>query len=277
MTSIFQYLDYRKFLHDYYVESKAKTPHFSYEIFMRKVGFKSKSLLHHIIDGKRNLSKEGVFAVAEGIGLTGKSFSYFQDLVAFNHAKSQREKAHHFVKLTDYNSRSESKILLRNQYEFYSHWYYNTIRELLPIFDFKEDFERLGKALHPPITAEKARRAVKTLVKLGLIRKTNSGYVQEDRSITTGDEVQSLSVQAFHLQNLNLAGESMDTCGEDVRDVSCLVATLSTESFALIKSEIKRFRKKLMQIADKSVNPSRVYHLSFQFFPTSQDLGEMKP
>ena len=274
MPNIFQYLDYRKFLHDYYVEAKAKNPRFSYQKFMEKVGFKSKSVLPHIIEGKRNLSQEASFTVAQGLGLKGKSFSYFQDLIAFNHAKSLPEKTHHFTKLSDYNSRSEAKVLQREQYEFYSHWYYNTIRELLPHFDFQGDFDKLGKALSPGISAEKARRAVQLLVKLELIRKTEKGYVQVDQAISTGDEVQSLTVATFHNQNLQLAGESMDTCDEDERDISCLITALSPDSFGLIKAEIKRFRKKLMQIADKSVKPSRVYHLNFQFFPTTHELGE---
>lgn len=58
-------------------------------------------------------------------------------------------------------------MVLRQQYEIYSKWYYNAIRELVVIFDFRNDYELLGKMLRPAIAARKAREAVKLLERAG--------------------------------------------------------------------------------------------------------------
>ena len=64
-------------------------------------------------------------------------------------------------------------------------------------------------------------------------------------AVTTGDEVQSLAVENFHLQNLILAGESIDTVPGGQRDVSCLVLGLSRKGFESCKAEIQSLRKRL--------------------------------
>jgi uncharacterized protein (TIGR02147 family) len=275
MPSVFDYLDYREFLREYYSDRKSRSPAFSYQVFAVKAGFRSKTLLHQIIDGKRNISSDALFKIADALDLKGKAFHYFKDLVAYNQARNLKEKDFYFAKLAEYGKRKEATLLMKDQYEFYSRWYYNSLRELLPLAPFGDDFEKVGQALKPAITARQARQAVQVLERLGLIRKVEGRYEQAAKAITSGDEVQRQAVQNFHLQNLILAGESLDTCPGEERDVSSLIVALSPEAFDTIKAEIKRFRKKIAEIADHSADPNRVYHVNFQLFPVSRDLRGM--
>jgi uncharacterized protein (TIGR02147 family) len=108
------------------------------------------------------------------------------------------------------------------------------------------------------------------LLRLGLLERTENGYRQTDRIITTGDEVQSLAVHNFHLQNMAVAAGSLDSCPAPQRDISCLVVGLSEETFREFKGEIQRFRKKLLDISAREQAPDRVYHVNFHLFPTSK-------
>jgi uncharacterized protein (TIGR02147 family) len=65
MPNIFNYLNYRDFLKDYYEEHKAKSPCFSYKYLANKAGFKSKSFFHEVITGKKNLSKDSMYLTFE--------------------------------------------------------------------------------------------------------------------------------------------------------------------------------------------------------------------
>ena len=271
MPNIFGYLDYRDFLKDYYLEEKAKSPVFSFQYFANKAGFKSKSFLKLVIDGRKNLSGESLAKMAKAMKMAPKAFSYFEDLVAFGQADSHKLKNFFFEKLMAYNSRSAGRLILQHQFEFYSKWYHNTIRELVTWDDFRGDYEALAKRIKPPLTVRQVRQSVALLLKLGLIRKSGNAFVQTDSIITTGDEVQSLAVKNFHLQNLFLAGESMDTTPANRRDISCLVAGLSEKGFQACKSEIQALRKRLLKIAQGDTGPIRVYHASFQLFPTTRD------
>jgi uncharacterized protein (TIGR02147 family) len=112
------------------------------------------------------------------------------------------------------------------------------------------------------------------LIKLGLIRKAENGYEQTDTVLTTGNEVRSLAIQNFHLQNLMLAGDSITTSKSSERDISTLVVGISEESFAKIKNEIQQFRSKLLDLIKNDQKIKRTYHINFQFFPTSELINE---
>lgn len=274
MPNIFNYIDYREFLEDFYNEQKVINKAFSYQYFANKAGFKSKSFIKLVIDGKKNLTTDSIEKLNNVLKLTEKPFSYFNDIVSFNQAKSVQERNFYFEKITQYNKRSSARTVLLQQYEIYSKWYYNAVRELVVTIDFKDDFERLGKMLKPAISARKARDAVKVLERLGFIEKRDGRYSQCDPLITTGDEVRSLAVSNFHIQNLALAMSSIDTVASSERDISCLVLGLSDKGFTLVKDEIKKFRKKLLDIAANEKKVNRVYHINFQALPVSEEIHE---
>jgi uncharacterized protein (TIGR02147 family) len=273
MVNIFEYTDYRQFLQEYYNDRKAQNPTFSYEVFARKAGFKSKGFLHHILTGKRNLSKNAMFAISTAMGLDEKAFSYFQQMVAYNQAKSPGEKTFFFKKLMEASPKSPAKLLQEGFFEFYSQWYYNTIRELITLVRFKEDYALLGNMLNPPISAAQAKKAVQLLLQLGLVEKTRTGYVATHQAITTGDEAVAMATRDFHGQNMELAKVAMDTADPEERDLSCLIVALPEAGFQSLKTEIQAFRKKLMRMADAMTGPNRIYHINFQFFPTSSSLA----
>jgi uncharacterized protein (TIGR02147 family) len=270
MPSVFNYLNYREFLDDYYKEQKSGFPYFSFKYFANKAGFASKSFLYSVIEGKKNLTEESTAMIQKVLKLSDRAFSYFCTLIAFNQAKTLEQKNMYFEQLMQYNRRSNATLILRQQYQFYSKWYYNTVRELLSFYDFRDDFALLGKMLKPQISAGQARAAIELLKKLGLIVKQDGRYVPAEKAITTGDEIRSLAVQNFHVQNLIIAAESLDTTPSQQRDISCVVGAISQKSFETIKQEIQQFRAKIAEIIDKDTEPERIYNITFLLFPTSQ-------
>lgn len=270
MSSIYNYLNFREYLHDFYVEKKTENRSYSYQVLANKAGFKSKSFLADVIDGKKNLSEESVSALAKALALGDKEFTYFSTLVSFNQARSHRQRDHFFKQLVEYNQEINSRLVLSNQYEFYSQWHHSTIRELVTTLDFKDDFAVLGNLVRPSISARLARQSVELLLKLGMVTKVEGRYIQTDPDITTGDAVSSIAIENFHLQNLDLAGESIDNCPTQDRDISCIVASLTPEKYDEVKREIRDFRKRLVAVINRGpAGPVRVYHVGVQLFPTS--------
>jgi uncharacterized protein (TIGR02147 family) len=270
MPNLFAYLDYRQYLKDYYEEKKAASSVFSYKSFANKAGFKTKSFLKMVIMGKKNLSDSSLQKVAKALKLDDKATSYFEDLVAFNQAKSLKLRNQLLEKLLIHKVQGVGRVIQQAQYEFYSQWFHNTIRELLPNIDFKGDYEKLGKLLFPAISKEEAKRSVDMMTRLGLVQKREDGkYIQTDPIITTGDEVISMAVRNFHLENFLLAAKSLESCPAPLRDLSCLVVRLSDGGFQLLKQEIQGFRKRLLELTESDNNFKRVYHISFQMYPTT--------
>jgi uncharacterized protein (TIGR02147 family) len=276
MPAVFDYMNYRDFLRDYYLWRKKASPSFSYMVFARKVGFGSKSFLPHVMEGKRDLTQDSIFQISQGLGLDPKSMSYFEDLVAFNQSKDPKQRTHFFTRLASHKKATKARFILRTELKFFSDWYHSTIRELVTFYDFNGDFAILAKAVRPRITANQAAESVALLLELGLIRKEGNLYAQSDRRITTGDEVRSMTVQKFHSQNLRVAEMALEKVEPQDRDVSCMIVGLSKAGFDTVKRKIQVFRKELTDVVSQDGKSDKVYHINFQFFPTS-GAAEGKP
>ena len=58
------------------------------------------------------------------------------------------------------------------------------------------------------------------------------------------------------------------------RNVSAVTVSISKDVFDKIADEISIFRKKIMEIAEQSADPDRVYQLNIQFFPFTKSIKD---
>ena len=98
--SIYDYLDYRRFLRDAFEEKKNTLQGFSYRTFSRSAGIVSPSFLKLVMDGKRNLTPSSIRKFARGFRLKPDEAEYFENLVLYNQAADEEEGEHYFAKLS---------------------------------------------------------------------------------------------------------------------------------------------------------------------------------
>jgi uncharacterized protein (TIGR02147 family) len=209
------------------------------------------------------------------VSTANRSLFFFEALVAFNQAKTHEQKTRTWAKLTEFNRRSSARLLVRDQHDFYQKWYHHTVRELVVMHDIGNNWERLASLVVPKIAPRQAKASVALLLRLGLIRKKGKRYELTDAVVTSGDEVRSVAVTEFHLQNLDVAKKAVIDFPSAERDISCVAAALSPQGYAAVKEEVRRFREKLVAIVEKDAKQDRVYHVNVQLYPTSiGDRGE---
>jgi hypothetical protein len=91
--NIFFYIDYRKFLQDYFAFKRQGSKTFSYTTFARKVEVKlSNAHICMVINGERNLSEEKAAAFSKGLELNTSEQEFFLNLVQFNQSRSEDER-----------------------------------------------------------------------------------------------------------------------------------------------------------------------------------------
>lgn len=281
MSDISTYTDYRKFLIDYYKEGKAKNHGFSFQVFSDRAGLKSKGFLCNVMQGKRGLSRDNIFGLSQAIGLNKYEADYFENLVAFNQAKSFRERNHFFEKLSSIKARGmkawKPQLVRNDQFEFYSKLHHSVIRSLIGMHGFTDNYKQLAKSVRPRITVSQARKSVELLAKLGFIRKQKNGSCEiADKSIATPAEVMSLAVQNFHRQAGELALKALGDLPGDKRNITGVTLGISRDAYKTICEEIQAFRTRLLQIAEADRNADEVYQCNFQFFPVSKSAPERK-
>ncbi|MBN1760721.1 MAG: TIGR02147 family protein [Chitinispirillaceae bacterium] len=271
-VNIYIYLEYRKYLQDYYSFKKNASKSFTYRKFSESAGFSTPNFLQLLIQGKRNLRKSSIEKVSKALHHSAEEAAYFELLVNFDQVKTVAEKTRCFTALSELRKPYQISRISELQFEHLRAWYHKAIRELLGFYAFDENeryaYRKLAALLSPPITESEARNSVKLLINLGLLKRNDSGkIIQADRFITTGDEVQDLSVRTFHQAMLDRAKEAVDRIPPEYRDISSLSVTLSDNGFAMMKQELQLFRKRLLEIVKIDSHPGNVYQVNFQMFP----------
>jgi uncharacterized protein (TIGR02147 family) len=272
MNLIYTYIDYRKYLADYYQEKKETTRHFSYRYFAQRANIKSPAFLKDVILGKRNLTSDVTEKCIIALNLNKKEGRFFRHLVLFNQAKSASEKQDAYsVILSMMNSVNEYQ-LTKKQYIYFEKWYYSVIRELVCIYDFKDNFDLLARSVKPSITTAEARKAVAVLCDLSLlIRQEDSTYKQQDLAITSDDPMVALARRSFNSEMLMLAKNANETISVTERNISGITMGISKACYDVILAEMAAFKERIKAIVNQDAACTHVYQLNMQLFPLSAD------
>jgi len=269
MITIFTYTDYRKFLTDYYAEKKKTHSGFSWR-YLTSQGNINPGNFTKIIKGERNLTLATTFKLGRALNLCKKERDYFQTMVLFCQAVHHEEKKRYFEEMMSFKE-SSVRVLDANQYEFYDKWYYTAVREALAFFPLtKSNFGELGRFIVPTVSERDVTKAIELLQKLGLVHVNAHGcYGRSEALISTGNSIKSLTLNNFVINTMKLAENAIKK-GLPETNLSSVTLSVSSEDFTLIQDEVRAFRRRIMDIAKNSKNPSRVYQYNVQIFPLTK-------
>jgi uncharacterized protein (TIGR02147 family) len=271
---VFQYLDYRAFLRDWYAAVNRAGRTFSYRAFARRAALKSPNYLKLVIDGERNLSRAMAERFGRACGLDEEPLGYFIDLVAFNQAGTQLERNQGYARLTSFRKYRQAHKLDLAHAAYHSAWFIPAIRELAAIRGFREDPEWIGQQLTPPISTAEARRALDVLFELGMLKREGTRVVQSDTLVSTGPETRGLHITSFHKAMAERAIASIDLVAAEERDISGLTLNVGEDGLRRIKARLQRFRRELLDLSALEDDPRRVIQVNFQLFPLSSEVKE---
>jgi hypothetical protein len=257
MPDLFDYLDYRAFLRDYFDSRKATLDSWSYQSFAEQLGFKAKDFLFRVIKGKKNLSQASILQMSQGLGLNGIQTQYFDTLVKCNQSRDIGQRNLFFNLLNTIKTQGRTthpaQRLRQDQFQFYSKWYHSAIRSLIEMAGFKDDFKRLAASLSPRISAREAEASVTLLEKLGLIK-----------------DVSGILIPAYHKSTIELSAQALENIPAHERDMSNLTLGISEATFKNLSEKLRQFRREILEQAEKDETADRVYHLNLHLYPLSK-------
>ncbi len=271
MKTLFEYLDYRSYLNDYYQE-KRREKKISLRSFSQRAGIGSPSYLKFVIDGKRNLTEKTIPKFSKALGHKRDEAKFFHDLVLMNQATDHEEKNNHYHNLARSKRYIEAKHLEHNQFKLLSKWYYAAIREMVLLSDFIEDPERIGRSLCPSISSDEVRHTIDLLLDMGLLIRDEAGTLkQSEPTFTTGSEVADLASCNYHLEMLKRASESMFRSAQGDRHISGVTVAMSKKTFDKVKKRVAEFSKEICSLVGESEDADSVYQVNFQLFSLNED------
>ncbi len=277
MDSLYDYLDYRAFLGDYYRDRKARDRRFSYRVWADRAGFKGKDFIYRVIRGAKNLSPASAERLAASVGLSATRAEYFKALVLFDQAGSREGREQHMAALRRLNPHlqqrtSAPRLIPHDAYELYSTWYHVVVRSIIEMYPFDGDFEWLARMVRPAITPFKARKSVELLMRFGLVtyEQQRGRYMVTERAIATGDDYTRYALHQFYAEGAQRAMECMEQLPRSQRHITGTTLGVSRRTYDEITRRIDAFRREIAALADSDEHADRVVQLNVHLFPLSE-------
>lgn len=269
MPDVLDYLEYREFLKDWFVESKKDNRFTSYRYLGQKTGV-DPAWLVRVFQKEGHLNEEALPAFIRLCGFDDRRAEYFRILYRFCKTKAKSSLSELYCRLMELRE-MEARVLTSPEFMYFGNWACTALRALIGISENTSDLHAVANHLNPPISQNDARNALEVLKQLKLIEKDgHGGWNITQQIVTTGGEVKSIAVRNFHRRTLELAQESLDRHPIAERDVSSIVFTVDQADIPEFKQRIEDFRRGLLQFAKKSEHANRVYALNVSMFPLSE-------
>lgn len=270
--NLFDYFDYREYLHDYYLFHKKRNASYSYRLFARKAKLGSPNYLKLVVDGKRRITDRTLFQFARGLGLSRDEEKYFRELVMYQEVSDPDSKEQHLRSLLKYQEKQRIATPLRtDKIKSLLDWHHSVIRELVATKGFREDPAWIAKRLGNKISELQAKESLELLLRLTLIHRDPEGRLfLREPLLATSDEVPSHVIRGLHRTFLRKAITSIFSVPMDKREMSGLILSIPNHRVKEVKEEIKEFRRKLNRKYGMDPNGDEVNFIGLYLFPVTQ-------
>ncbi len=269
--SVFDYLDYRRYLADYLTARGLMDTGFSLRAFAVKAGLplSNSSFFSKVIGGKRNLTVDRQFRMAKAMKLSTSEIKYFGLLVQFNQCKDPEGKQHFYSELAKHGQ-SKARIIDKEGYAYYSKWQNSIIRAFFGINQKESNPSVIGKRIFPQVPPWEVEDTVKLLTQLGMITKTANGYALRDANIATERENKDFIGKLRILEMLGLAKDVFNHVPPEDREYSAMTVYISKQGYQALKEKIRVFREEVKSLVGADNGEDRIYTLGMQFFPNNR-------
>jgi uncharacterized protein (TIGR02147 family) len=278
MNEIYTFLDYREYLKEYYTTQRECNPNFSYRYFARLAGFKGQSFLRMVMDGDRGLKPDSIAKFATALKLKKKEKTYFEALVFYNQAKTEKDKDYYFDRLMGLRPPQSMQGLEKDSFEYITKDYYVIIREMVAVPSFMEDVEWIRSQFYPPLKPKQVTDAIETLVRLGLLKRDTDGKLEHSSALLKSlPEADSIEVFNYHRTVLSKAKDSILNVLPEFRETVSMTIPMSVKDLQKVKDAIRGCQESIANIVNSSANDSdEVFQVNVQMFPVTKMSKEKK-
>jgi uncharacterized protein (TIGR02147 family) len=266
--NIFEYNDFRKFLTDFHAYMHSCDSGFTKAFICRELGLpNSRSYFQDVLNGKF-VSELKVPLFIALLRLDKTEAQYFRVLVRFNQCDDPAEKELLLDQLISLN-RTPQQVLSTEALTYYKEWHHCVIKAILDVVDFNHDYTGLARMLLPRITAKQARRSIRLLRDLGLIRINERGfYKPTDKVVSTGTFAQDDIIRQFQAKCFESARFAIVSTDKQPKRIMTKTISISEEGYRRLEKRLEKFSAEVRTIVHKDESPAdKVYQLAIALFP----------
>jgi uncharacterized protein (TIGR02147 family) len=274
------YLDYRKYLEDFYQFKKNQTKNqlrpYNYAVFSSAADIRSPNYLKLIIEGKRNLSEDMILKFAKALSLNKEMTEEFKLLVLFAQASDPAERNKSLNDLNDYRVRAKIKSgeIDKKAFDKIPGWVTWILYAMIDQQDVEFKPERLKELLRSQATKEDIEEALKSLINSGevVIDEVTGKLRKAHTLMESAEDIPVALVRKIQTELMYLGLESLFRDSPTEREFGMATLALTKTEFEDLRFQLRKFRKQVQKdisTARMSTKGERVYQMNLQLFPVT--------
>ncbi len=268
---IFSFVDYRLYLTEI-VEWGRSTGTFSNRDFAKRAGLGSPSFLRMIIQGKRNLSLKTAQKISVALKLASEEALYLEGLVRLSHEVSAREGDKILRDLLKSRKLKASRLMLSQEYDLFSKWYYIPIFEGLGSLWKTEGAEEIAAATR--LSVREVKEALKLLESLNLIEQKDGRWIRKEMALEATNPMMNIHVRNFHREMVKKGLEMIDSLPPESRELGTVTIAVNERSLKDIRERLNEFRREINALYTSTDDSTAIYQLNFQLFPVAGERAQ---
>lgn len=244
-------------------ELQTRNPAYSVRAFAQRLGLQP-AATNEILKGERRVSRKMAERIAARLHLDPTERAEL--LKHFPEKRPVRKAAN--PEGASAGPSGEALRLTADQFHLISDWVHYAVLNLIQTRGFKAKPQWIAGRLG--ITESRARGALERLERLELVERAPGGGLKRTYArLHTTDDVFDVSIQKSHLQDFELARESLLRDPIEERDFTSLTIPVDPELLPKAKEAIRRAQDEIAALLAK--NPTtEVYRLCSYLFPLSK-------
>lgn len=269
---IFEHLDVRSFLLEYYQYKKATSRGFSYEVWAQKINIKSRSLLRMVVTGKRPVTDKLAQALQQGLGLKNDESKYFSLLVAYSRARGHEQKKFFMKQMSSLIQNHKTRQEISNTDFLSSHWL-PKIQTLLSYKDIQKTSKGIASLLgiDPLMTHE----LLEKLVEISGVQNKNphsqdGTWNSSIKNIKIPEAIQNVALRDFYIQAFEDAKKAIALPPKTRKFRSLLIPLSETEYSELLEKLEEAFQDILSSYDSDELQGRRLYQLTTSLVPLTK-------
>ncbi len=261
------------YLQEYYATRKSNEPEFSFDVWAKELGLKSRTYLHAMVFGERPLKESLLEPLAQSMGLEGRQLEYFKNLFHYSRCKTSEQKKVFASKLMTLAKMDSDPHEVLQHFEFLSNPLLPRLQTMMSFEDSPQDSKTLAFLLG--CSESELQNALKSLQEMGLLQKNDSGkLVVAKRSWFVPDSFKQMSHSEFYRNVFKEAETALETPSTE-RRFNSLFFALSPEEFETLLADFEEFATQQLAKHDhEKLSKRRLYQLNVNVFPTSKSFQD---
>jgi len=269
---IFEYLDLRLYLVDFYRFRKTHESGFSYEKWTQEMGFRSRSYLRAVVVGKKPLHESLLLPLTKSLQLDGDGIDYLTVLLGYSIAPSPELKESYGRQLLQKWRAQIQRIEVPDISEFLSDSLIPVVFTYLSFEDASSDLALMAKHLHCEITRlQKALRCLvwQKLVEGSLDENGQVLYTTVSPFFKIPSLPNNLALRSFHREGLKQAEQAIEKPSAERKYYATFVAMDETQ-FLKFQELVQEFNDRMLSTFNSpELKEKKIYRVNTQVFPVS--------